>query len=92
VSRDDEDLRWNEDKQRAMKAKVDRELAKLAKKLGAHCIFAVAFFQDPFDPEILHQSAGGQLPYPPAQFFDRMAQLHREQESLEALGERKRPN
>jgi hypothetical protein len=82
--------RWDEAKQKLVKATVDKEAAKLAKKLGALSCLVIGFFVDPMDAEVIHMSVGGQSPYPPHTVFGRLAELNRGSEQNEILENRVR--
>jgi hypothetical protein len=67
---------WTKSKQIAVNKKVNTEAAKLAKKLGAECVYVVAHFIDEADPTALHGMTGGQLPMPETEFYRRQLMLY----------------
>lgn len=82
--------RWDEAKQKTVKAAFEKELLKVAKKLGAASCMGVAFFQDPMDPEVFHMMDAGKCIYMPHQVYGRLAELNRGSEQLEILKDRRR--
>ncbi len=82
--------RWDETKQKLVKGTIDKEAAKLAKKIGGLSCLVIGFFVDSMDAEVIHMSVGGQSPYPPHTVFGRLAELNRGSEQNEILEDRRR--
>src|SRR5258708_34580874 len=82
--------RWDEAKQRLVKDTIDKEAAKLAKRLGALQCLVIGFFVDPMDAEVSHMSVVGEAPYPHYTVLGRIAELNPGSEQSEMLSTRHR--
>lgn len=83
-------MRWDDAKKKAVKAALDKELERVARKLGAESLMGVAFFRDPMDPEVHHMMQGGKSIYMPHMVYGRLAELNRGSEQDEILKDRRR--
>jgi hypothetical protein len=76
---------WTKPKQTAMHNKMDDEAKRVAKRLGAECVYIVAHFIDDKDPTALHGMSGGQLPMPESEFYRRQLMLYSQVETEETI-------
>lgn len=60
---------WDEDRRARVKAKIDKESARAAARLGAEGVVIVAFFAE---GEYLHMQDGGKSPMPFKELYQKL--------------------
>lgn len=65
---------WSNEKRECIKKAIDKEAAKLVKRLerlGCYTAMVICSFEDEIDPTELHIQSGGSTPMPPADLLRR---------------------
>lgn len=60
---------WTPEKRSRIKAKIDKESARTAARLGAHSVWIIATFAD---GEFMHLQDGGSTPWNPKELYTQM--------------------
>jgi len=60
---------WTPERRSRVKAKVDKESARVAARLGAHSVWIIATFAD---GEFMHLQDGGSSPWPLKELYKNM--------------------